>query len=199
VFWRHSNKSSRFCDVKIAAQTTNLKTYVFVTFNPLPLARLFLNELFPSIARLRFISLHHYRYGFTLVELLVVIAIIGVLIALLLPTVQAAREAARRMTCTNHQKQIGIAVHNFHDTLNGLPSAMLWNNIDTGSAIADRNKMGTMSFWGLIYPFIEQQALYNKCTEGAANTAFQGIDTSTNRQPLFDKPAAVVRQTGGNW
>jgi len=86
--------------------------------------------------------------GFTLVELLVVIAIIGILIALLLPAVQAAREAARRMQCANHFKQIGLAVHNFHDAQRGLPPAVL--------------RIDHADFWVLIYPYIEQQALYEK-------------------------------------
>jgi prepilin-type N-terminal cleavage/methylation domain-containing protein len=84
--------------------------------------------------------------GFTLVELLVVIAIIGALIALLLPAVQAAREAARRMTCTNHMKQYGIAVHNFHDTQNGLPPSCIRADYATGFVF--------------LLPYIEQAPLF---------------------------------------
>lgn len=91
---------------------------------------------------------HHRQRGFTLVELLVVIAIIGVLVALLLPAVQAAREAARRMRCQNSLKQIGLASHNFHDVTGEMPRAF---NGDTG-----------LSWHVYILPYIEQQALYNQ-------------------------------------
>jgi prepilin-type N-terminal cleavage/methylation domain-containing protein len=93
------------------------------------------------------------RRGFTLVELLVVIAIIGVLVALLLPAVQAAREAARRMQCSNNLKQLGLAVHNYHDTFNVFPPQMM--NINTSN---DR-RWG----WGAVtLPYIEQKALYDQ-------------------------------------
>jgi len=88
------------------------------------------------------------KSGFTLVELLVVIAIIGMLIALLLPAVQAAREAARRMQCTNHLKQMGLAVHNFNSTHNALPPGGLGN-------------YARLTFWFLILPYIEQQSVYS--------------------------------------
>ncbi|MDR3110622.1 MAG: DUF1559 domain-containing protein [Planctomycetaceae bacterium] len=85
--------------------------------------------------------------GFTLVELLVVIAIIGVLIALLLPAVQAAREAARRMTCSDHLKNIALASHNYHDT---------WKTLPCGA------KGDTAITWAqLLWPHIEQTALYS--------------------------------------
>src|SRR5262245_35182898 len=95
-----------------------------------------------------------YRRGFTLVELLVVIAIIGVLVALLLPAVQQAREAARRMTCTNNLKQIGIALHNHHDVKLTFPPGAL----NTG-----HNGTPVYTTWTIeILPFMEQQALYNQ-------------------------------------
>jgi prepilin-type N-terminal cleavage/methylation domain-containing protein len=86
--------------------------------------------------------------GFTLVELLVVIAIIGVLVALLLPAVQMARESANRMSCSNNMKQVGLALHNFHDTNKALPPHRLTFNYLTWPV--------------MVMPFIEQQPLYDR-------------------------------------
>jgi prepilin-type N-terminal cleavage/methylation domain-containing protein len=95
--------------------------------------------------------------GFTLVELLVVIAIIGILIALLLPAVQSAREAARRSQCTNHLKQIGLALHNYHDTFKSFPPAG-W---DRAHASLGNIRKNGLAFRVLILPFMEQQAIYD--------------------------------------
>jgi prepilin-type N-terminal cleavage/methylation domain-containing protein len=82
------------------------------------------------------------RGAFTLVELLVVIAIIGILVALLLPAIQSAREAARRTQCTNNLKQIGIAVQNYHDTRRELPPMRVWDGDRTWLALILRSAAG---------------------------------------------------------
>lgn len=114
--------------------------------------------------------------GFTLVELLVVIAIIGILVALLLPAVQAAREAARRTECTNNMKQLGLALHNYHDTHQAFPPGVvttLPNNL--------RGCTATPQAWGwltFILPFMEQQAVYDQLgvTERTLNELLQSAD-----------------------
>ena len=98
------------------------------------------------------------RQGFTLVELLVVIAIIGILIGLLLPAVQAAREAARRMQCTNQMKQVGLALQNYHDVNNSLPTMARflsrgWNNYAPFSVTIP------------LLPYMEAQARYDVIME----------------------------------
>lgn len=99
------------------------------------------------------------RTGFTLVELLVVIAIIGILVALLLPAVQAAREAARRTQCSNNLKQMGLAMHNYHDTFGKLPPQVGANGCCWGT-------------WQVgILPYIEQQAMFDLYRNHGGNDA----------------------------
>jgi len=104
--------------------------------------------------------------GFTLVELLVVIAIIGVLIGLLLPAVQAARESARRMSCSNKLRQLGIATHNYHDTFNSLPS------YDYGPDTRDPNDWGIAKYstFVALLPFMEMSALTEQFQEQDRDT-----------------------------
>src|SRR5690348_10313077 len=90
--------------------------------------------------------------GFTLIELLVVIAIIGVLVALLLPAVQQARESARRTECKNHLKQIGLALHNYHDTFRVLP-------FGKGASYAGAPVYARWSQHAMILPYIDQAPL----------------------------------------
>ena len=101
-----------------------------------------------------------YRRGFTLVELLVVIAIIGVLIALMLPAIQAARESARRMQCTNHLKQIGLALQNFEAAQKKLPPGYRSNSLeDPPVPLRDSDTWDAPPGWGwsaFLLPFLEQ-------------------------------------------
>jgi len=102
------------------------------------------------------------RFAFTLVELLVVIAIIGILIALLLPAVQAAREAARRSQCSNNLKQIGLAVHNYFDTHKIFPSGIIDTNPNLNSGTGEAENRNAIAWSALILPFVEQAPLYDQ-------------------------------------
>lgn len=149
--------------------------------------------------------------AFTLVELLVVIAIIGILVALLLPAVQAAREAARRMQCGNKLKQIGLAMHNYHDTYKTLPPAWITANqpniITTGTVNASDN--WPLWSWGsLILPFMEQGPLHNQLTVGSPwhlnQARINGINnvlTGNGLQkpmPMFVCPTSVAQRIALN-
>jgi len=140
---------------------------------------------------------HSRRQGFTLVELLVVIAIIGILVALLLPAIQAAREAARRTECTNHLKQLGVSIHNYHDTFGTLPSGWI-SPTGTGS---NYNNWGWSA---LILPFIEEQALYETIDVAGVThletLAVQNGAASGNNDNLLDlsQPIGAFRCPSDN-
>ena len=123
--------------------------------------------------------------GFTLVELLVVIAIIGMLIALLLPAVQAAREAARRMQCTSHLKQITLAVHNHLDVYDELPPYST-TRVNPTDAV---NEIGWLVF---LLPFIEQQAVYDMMSAGGTAASVNG--TTNYARWNWDERAVPVGQ-----
>jgi prepilin-type N-terminal cleavage/methylation domain-containing protein/prepilin-type processing-associated H-X9-DG protein len=122
------------------------------------------------------------RRGFTLVELLVVIAIIGILIALLLPAVQSAREAARRTQCTNQLKQLGLASHNYHDARKRLPPAIEIANATAGATdlLSTYRNPGFGPNWLVhLLPYFEQSALYEQYSAGITNFApSKGADQS---------------------
>lgn len=133
--------------------------------------------------------------GFTLVELLVVIAIIGILVALLLPAVQAAREAGRRSQCINNQKQVVLGLHNYHDTLKGFPASHYFNTS------SNQNESTWITH---ITPFIEQQTLFNQITNwnacfGCYPTGNAGVDLMISTKiPTFLCPSDPDAVAGNN-
>jgi prepilin-type N-terminal cleavage/methylation domain-containing protein/prepilin-type processing-associated H-X9-DG protein len=121
---------------------------------------------FSYIERLT-VHLKRERAGFTLVELLVVIAIIGVMVGLLLPAVQAAREAARRMSCGNNLKQLGLGLHNYHAAYNTFPAGMngtgVWMTPDAAGTVTNQRRLN-QNLVGIL-PFVEQQALWEQISQ----------------------------------
>ncbi len=130
---------------------------------------------------------HH--SGFTLVELLVVIAIIGILVALLLPAIQAAREASRRSSCSNKLKQLSLAVHNYHDTFRIFPSGSL-SSVPINYSTANWCSTGATSLsrapWTvLVLPFIEKSAQHEAFDFGTAFTSTSNVPGSAVNHAQF--------------
>lgn len=127
------------------------------------------------------------KNGFTLVELLVVIGIIGVLVGLLLPAVQAAREAARRMSCGNHFKQIGLGMHDYHDAFKQLPTDGTGTGWDSSTpnifASSAKTSQSHLSFLVGLLPFIEQQPLWETISNPLADAS-----GSPQWNPMGPKP-----------
>jgi prepilin-type N-terminal cleavage/methylation domain-containing protein len=135
------------------------------------------------------------RLAFTLVELLVVIAIIGILVALLLPAIQAAREAARRSQCQNNLKNLGLALHNYHDNYKAFPPALL-TLTNAGDGVMNGSRL--FSTWSiLILPYMEEQSLHDKfdivpftrrITDDAAGST-RNQDARGTELPVFRCPS----------
>ncbi len=136
-------------------------------------------------------SIRHRRSAFTLIELLVVIAIIAVLIALLLPAVQAAREAARRSQCVNNLKQLGLALHNYHDVNGAFPIGQLLN-VTTGGTC-------DISAQARLLPFMEQTNLANAINFGLVSSATANATALGNTVATFLCPSDGTSSLPVGW
>ncbi|MCH9653475.1 MAG: DUF1559 domain-containing protein [Planctomycetes bacterium] len=143
------------------------------------------------------------RKGFTLIELLVVIAIIAILIALLLPAVQQAREAARRSTCKNNLKQIGIALHSYHETHRIFPPMHIESRRTAADDIPTENYLGWST---MLLPYMDQAPLYNKINMNEPWRSVTGVVAQptlvTTVLPAFicpSDPADGLNPNIGNW
>ena len=137
------------------------------------------------------------RPGFTLIELLVVIAIIAVLVGLLLPAVQAAREAARRAQCINNLKQLGLGLANYESVHSVYPPAYVGDpfaaGADSGVTYPDGNRNGPPGFaWGsLLLPFLEQAPLHSAFNFGRPCWAMENASLATTKLSLFLCPSSA--------
>jgi prepilin-type N-terminal cleavage/methylation domain-containing protein len=121
------------------------------------------HPVFPIPEEVAMLESSRSRRGFTLIELLVVIAIIAILIALLLPAVQQAREAARRTQCKNNMKQMGLALHNYHDVSGVFPAALLSSGRYNAPAyFVGNTRIKNITGWQMLLPYIDQSPLYNQ-------------------------------------
>ena len=132
------------------------------------------------------------RQGFTLIELLVVIAIIAILVALLLPAVQQAREAARRSSCKNNLKQIGLALHNYHDVHNVLPPGYVDERGSGNIWTADNDNHGHWTWSAFVMPYVELGSLYDTLRPGnvkALTAMLNHQSAMQQRQSVFICPS----------
>ncbi len=154
-----------------------------------PISSVIEGKYFCSRTQSRWLECCTRRAGFTLVELLVVIAIIGILIALLLPAVQAAREASRRTSCRNNLKQLGLALHHYHDTYKSFP---MGTNIHRSSSCYG------LSWHVYLLPFVEEQDIYAQINPEAGPCGEGGVPNSTG-VPIFRCPSSELAQGKTNY